>query len=682
MAWEQDENNDWVWTGDIDTGDTQTVDVDPYNYFETQPTAADLAELNAADAFATGDLSGVADTSTGSVTNADGSKTYTYAGGSTVTTDATGKKILGMTGDTTSKSWESILKSLPTKAADALKRLVVKPDGSLDIGNIGNVLGALGSLGLSNKPNQAGYNVPIPELSMTRQQVMPNDPNRRPGSGGLNYFTDPKYAKLGDAPAQSAAQAADTAQAAGIRAAYTPATAAVNPWAGKMPMSALTTTATNPMASTQTAAQAVLPVPQATLPVSQAVLPVSQAVLPVSQATVPDRARPKRNVKPMAAGGLASFAKGGDNYLRGDTDGMADKLNTTIDDKQAAKLSHGEFVIPADVVSHLGNGNSDAGAQKLYDMMARIRKARTGNPEQGKRINPEKFMPGGLAQYNSGGVVAFPTGGEVVAPASTSTTDVLSEYAGPLVSGMLSKGYAASNAPYQAYTGPLTAGASDLQNQAFAGASDLAKTGYTPTSFTTGTFDTTAANKYMNPYISASLDPQLKELQRQAKISSMADTDKLSQAGAYGGSRQAILQGEQNRNLLDKSQSLISSGYKDAYDKAMSQFNTEQTRGMEAQKAGEESRQYGAEYGTKSIQNLADLGATQRGITGEGITADKTQFEEQRDNPLKMAQYQASLLSKLPITTQNKNVNTSDYNNFLSKLDDINVQLKRLGVIP
>lgn len=646
--WYENDANTW-YNDDTDT----SVDVDPTNYFETELTADQLAEL---DTYDTGDLSGVTDTSTGATTNADGSKTYTYEGGSTVTTDATGKKILGMTGDATSKSWESILKSIPTKAADALKKLVVKPDGSLDIGNIANGIAALSTLGLSNKPNQAGYNVPIPELSMTRQQVMPNDPNRRPGSGGLNYFTDPKYAKLSDATAQGAAQAADTAQAAGIRAAYTPATAAVNPWAGKMPTSALTTTATNPMAPTKTAAEAALPVPQATLP---------------------DWARPK----PMATGGLASFAKGGNNYLQGSTDGMADKLNTTIDDKQAAKLSHGEFVIPADVVSHLGNGNSDAGAQKLYDMMARIRKARTGNPKQGKRINPDKFMPGGLAQYANGGVVAFAEG-DVVPPASTSTTDVLSEWAGPTVSGMLSKGYAASNAPFQAYTGPLTAGASDLQNQAFAGASDLAKTGYTPTSFTTGTFDTTAANKYMNPYISASLDPQLKELQRQSQISSMADSAKLANAGAFGGSRQAILQGEQNRNLLDKSQDLIGQGYNTAYNKAMDQFNTEQGRGMDAQKASEASRVYGADYGLKSVQNLADLGATQRGITGEGLAADKAQFEEQRDNPLKMAQYQASLLSKLPITTQNKNVNTSDYSNFLSKLDDINVQLKRLGIIP
>ena len=103
----------------------------------------------------------------------------------------------------------------------------------------------------------------------------------------------------------------------------------------------------------------------------------------------------------------------GGRYLQGNTDGMADKLRTSIDGKQPAALSHGEFVVPADVVSHLGNGNSDAGAQKLYSMMDKIRQARTGTKKQGKEINPDKFMPGGLAAaYAGGGTVSkFDTGG-------------------------------------------------------------------------------------------------------------------------------------------------------------------------------------------------------------------------------------------------------------------------------
>ena len=93
-----------------------------------------------------------------------------------------------------------------------------------------------------------------------------------------------------------------------------------------------------------------------------------------------------------AAGGLANLAGG--KYLAGATDGMADKIPATIANQQPAKLSHGEFVIPADVVSHLGNGNSDAGAQRLYGMMDKVRQARTGTKKQGKQINPNKYLPG------------------------------------------------------------------------------------------------------------------------------------------------------------------------------------------------------------------------------------------------------------------------------------------------
>jgi hypothetical protein len=92
-----------------------------------------------------------------------------------------------------------------------------------------------------------------------------------------------------------------------------------------------------------------------------------------------------------AQGGLASVAPQG-MYLGGPTDGMADQIPATIDNRQPAALSDGEFVIPADVVSHLGNGNSNSGAEQLYGMMDRIRKARTGSTEQGKQINPNKFL--------------------------------------------------------------------------------------------------------------------------------------------------------------------------------------------------------------------------------------------------------------------------------------------------
>jgi hypothetical protein len=90
------------------------------------------------------------------------------------------------------------------------------------------------------------------------------------------------------------------------------------------------------------------------------------------------------------------FAAGGampPRYLSGGGDGMSDSIKATINGDQPARLADGEFVIPADVVSHLGNGSSKAGAKQLYSMMDKVRHARTGNKEQGRQINPNKFLP-------------------------------------------------------------------------------------------------------------------------------------------------------------------------------------------------------------------------------------------------------------------------------------------------
>ena len=87
----------------------------------------------------------------------------------------------------------------------------------------------------------------------------------------------------------------------------------------------------------------------------------------------------------------AQYAHGG--YLDGQGDGMSDSIPATIEGKQPARLADGEFVVPADVVSHIGNGSSKAGSQRLYSMLDKVRKARTGHTKQGKQINPNKYMP-------------------------------------------------------------------------------------------------------------------------------------------------------------------------------------------------------------------------------------------------------------------------------------------------
>ena len=98
-----------------------------------------------------------------------------------------------------------------------------------------------------------------------------------------------------------------------------------------------------------------------------------------------------RRVTPEYGEQVSNYKKGG--YLDGPGDGMSDSIKATIEGKQPARLADGEFVVPADVVSHLGNGSTKAGAKRLYSMMDKVRKARTGTTKQGKQIKAEKYLP-------------------------------------------------------------------------------------------------------------------------------------------------------------------------------------------------------------------------------------------------------------------------------------------------
>jgi hypothetical protein len=515
---------------------------------------------------------------------------------------------------------EDAINSLGTAAGSFIKNyLYDSATKKFNVAGIATAAMALKALQGGDKPKSSSYQGNIPTYTAVRKQVEYNDPNRVPGSAGRSYFTDNQYVTPGGVDAANTAAAT---QAQGILSGYRPAPSpSVNPYAGKFRM-------------------AYEPTPTTT---------------------------PTGNVTTEPASGVAAlmppqFARGGvARYLQGETDGMADKIPSSIDGKQKAALSHGEFVIPADVVSHLGNGNSDAGAKKLYEMMSRVRKARTGNPEQGKKINPNEFMPGGQVGYAAGGVAKFAgpdgslVGTGVVTPTitsqGTSTAQGLSTWAGPMVSDYLGKGQAIANTPYQAYKGPLTAGASDLQQQQFAGLSDVAKTGYTPTQFQGGIFDTNAAQAYMNPFLNVALNPQLEEMRRQGQITNRANQAQATKMGAFGSSGSALSKTEGERNVLDKMQSALGQGYSTAYDKAMAQFNADQTRELQAGQNTEASRQFGANFGLTSLDKLGAAGAVQRDIEQQGLTADKKQFEEEREDPAQKVQFQKNLLTGLPITT-------------------------------
>jgi len=221
---------------------------------------------------------------------------------------------------------------------NALKGLVSGEDGELDLLGAAVSLGGgylldQSGIGQARIP-QTGYQGEIPEYEVQRETVPSTyDPNRRPGSGGQRYFTQAQYRPKGEAP-------------------------------------------TTPMSAEGLAAL-------------NAANPARQERRRPGGPRIPEPVQEEPTG--MAAGGIAQLKEG--KYLDGASDGMADKVPANIEGKQEARLSDGEFVIPADVVSHLGNGNSDAGAKVLQDMMRRVRKARTGNDKQGKEIDPNKFIP-------------------------------------------------------------------------------------------------------------------------------------------------------------------------------------------------------------------------------------------------------------------------------------------------
>ena len=100
-------------------------------------------------------------------------------------------------------------------------------------------------------------------------------------------------------------------------------------------------------------------------------------------------------VNGMASGGISSLGgySDGGRMLKGPGDGMSDSIPGVIAGRQPARLADGEFVVPADVVSHLGNGSTDAGAKRLYGMMDKVRKARTGKKKQAPAVKADKYMP-------------------------------------------------------------------------------------------------------------------------------------------------------------------------------------------------------------------------------------------------------------------------------------------------
>lgn len=526
------------------------------------------------------------------------------------------------------------LKVPEEKKADflaAAKRALQTPAGLAAAGTA-----LYGLLGGGNQPQTAGYKGTIPTLTSVRERI--KQPDYVPYSGqavmGRQFFTpqqyvDPKVAEATRTAAQETAKQMESAIPKAPDAAVAPNTLPENKPTPPKPMEPVTATG-----------------------ILQDFLN-RQFPAPVTTQPAPIQA---------AQGGIMQAAKG--RYLRGETDGMADKIPSSIDGVQPAALSHGEFVIPADVVSHLGNGNSDAGAEQLYKMMDRVRKDRTGTTKQGKKINPGKYLGGGIADYASGGIAKFQTGGSSSLsglspsgsnPLGSTATTTLAPYIGDYATGMLGRAQALAQSPYEAYTGPLTAGTSPLQQQAFTAAGQLDPS---------KRFGTEDLQTYMNPYTQLALQPQLDELRRQSAISQANLQGQFSKAGAFGGGREAIARTENLRNLGQLQAGVIGKGFENAFNQAMQQYNV----GQQQQLSG--------------IGALAGLGAQQRGIEQEGISALQKQFEQEKMDPYTKLQFQQSMMQGLPTGTTSVTPNLSDLGKASLTLEQANKIYDVLKKIP
>jgi len=289
----------------------------------------------------------------------------------------------------------------------------------------------------------------------------------------------------------------------------------------------------------------------------------------------------------------------------------------------------------------------------------------------------------------------------------------LSPWAGPYVTDMLGKGKALAEEPYQAFTGELVAGPSQLQSNAFQGLAGLAVpqatmsgtfsgTPYTPptsdsllnagmpsqdqsyNSFALSPVDGLPSQplgtgvmgamgmqpqqpnmiqNYMNPYLETALAPQYAQAQRDYQKAQRDLQGRYSQAGAYGGSRQGVAEGELMSGALQNLSAITGRGYEQAYDKAVDQFTKDR------------------EYGLGALKDMADMGATQRQIEQQGISADLAQFESERDDPFKKVQYMQSLLQGLPISTQDyEYTEPSGLSNFMGGAGGILGLLDTIGL--
>jgi len=251
-----------------------------------------------------------------------------------------------------------------------------------------------------------------------------------------------------------------------------------------------------------------------------------------------------------------------------------------------------------------------------------------------------------------GGRIVYGDGGGGGQTSQQTTTTDLPDWAKPYAKDILYQGSLVTDInknPYQTYGGERTAQFTNLQKGAMEGAKTMAPasqlgtatglagmagmgalgTNYQAGRFSGGQFGNRAAEQYMNPYMQNVVDVQQREAQRQADIAGTQRGAQAVKSGAFGGSRQAIMDAEAARNLATQKGDIQAQGLNTSFQQAQQQFNADQARRMQAQQLGEQSRQYGAGLGLQGLQTGLQAAGTLGQLGGQqfqqGMDVNKLQ---------------------------------------------------------
>jgi hypothetical protein len=276
---------------------------------------------------------------------------------------------------------------------------------------------------------------------------------------------------------------------------------------------------------------------------------------------------------------------------------------------------------------------------------------------------------GGLILGDGGG------GGGSQPASSTTQTQDLPDWAKPYAQDVLSKGKAVTDLdqnPYQPYGGNRIAGFDPMQQQAFQGAQNMrvapqiGQATAASVGAGLGGFDVAGqANQYgfqnqvggyMNPYLQMSLAPQIAEANRQYDITGTKQQSAATQAGAFGGSREAIMAAENERNRNMGINQIVGQGYNTAFTNAQNQYNQNLQNqlagyGMANQAAGQLGNlgqsQYQQGMGINALQ--AQYGAQQQAQQQRGLDTAYQDFLTQKNYPYQQLSYMSNLVRGTPM---------------------------------